>query len=359
MIAAVRRRAAVPELERSISFQLPAALEAREPPEIRGRGRDDVRLMVASRSEGHIEHARFAELPDHLRAGDLLVVNVSSTLPAATTAVRADGSEVRLHVSTRPRGLGSRWRTAELRSADGSRPERGAIGQRLTLAAGGGSLELVAPYAGSRRLWLTRHDGESSFDEHLWRSGEPITYGHLRRHWPLATYQNVYASVPGSSEMASAGRPFTAELITRLVSRGVQIAPIVLHCGVSSLKRDEPPFPEQYAVPDQTARLVAATRAWHGRVIAVGTSVVRALESAARPRSGIQARAGWADLVIGPDQELRAVDGLITGWHEPEASHLLLLEAVAGIDLLARSYRDALDVGYLWHEFGDSHIILP
>ena len=184
---------------------------------------------------------------------------------------------------------------------------------------------------------------------------------HLRRHWPLATYQNVYASVPGSSEMASAGRPFTVELITRLVSRGVQIAPIVLHCGVSSLERHEPPFPEQYAVPDQTARLVAATRGLarscdRGRHHA---SCGRWRGAAATPLRDPGAGAGWADLVIGPDHELRAVDGLITGWHEPEASHLLLLEAVAGIDLLARSYRDALDVGYLWHEFGDSHIILP
>jgi S-adenosylmethionine:tRNA ribosyltransferase-isomerase len=131
---------------------------------------------------------------------------------------------------------------------------------------------------------------------------------------------------------------------------------VVLHTGVSSPERGEPPFPERYRVPAATARLVNAAR---GRVIAVGTTVVRALETVAAPDGIVRAGAGWTRLVVGPERGLRAVDGLITGWHEPQASHLELLRAVAGDDLLDRSYHEALVRGYLWHEFGDSHLVLP
>ena len=341
------------------AFLLPPELEAREPAEARGLKRDGVRLMVAPRAGGRaIEHARFNELPDRLSPGDLLVVNVSATVPAACAATRADGRPVRVHFSTRPPDLEARWRVVELRTPDGSQPARGRAGERLELAAGGGSLELVAPYAASARLMLACHRGPLTLDEFLWASGQPISYGYLRRPLRLAAYQNVYASVPGSSEMASAGRPFTPELITRLVTAGVLIAPIVLHAGLSSPERHEPPFPEYYEVSADTVRVVAAARGWGGRVIAVGTTVVRALESAAA-NGELAPASGWTNLVIGPDAELHAVDGLITGWHEPEASHLLMLEAIAGTDLLERSYAEALANGYLWHEFGDSHLILP
>ncbi|MGA2925204.1 MAG: S-adenosylmethionine:tRNA ribosyltransferase-isomerase [Solirubrobacteraceae bacterium] len=342
------------------AFELPAALEAREPAEARGLARDAVRLMVARRADASIEHRRFCELPELLVPGDLLVVNVSATIPAAIAAQRADGSEVRVHVATRAPGLDDRWRVVELRSPDGARPVRGRAGERLVLAGGDGdTLELVAPYASGARLALARLYGPLSVEQLLTKHGEPIRYGYVSGGWPLAAYQNVYATVPGSAEMPSAGRPFTPELITTLGARGVRVAPLVLHAGVSSPERHEPPFPEQYELPEPTARLVAATRGWGGRVIAVGTTVVRALETAAQSDAGIAAARGWTNLVIGPERELRVVDGLITGWHEPEASHLQLLSAVAGAPLLARCYREALARRYLWHEFGDSHLIMP
>jgi S-adenosylmethionine:tRNA ribosyltransferase-isomerase len=337
----------------ALAFELPAALEAREPPEGRGLPRDGVRLMVAEHATGSITHARFTALTELLAAGDLLVLNVSATLPAAIAATRQDGSEVRVHMSTRAVDLGPEWRVVEVRTADGSRPLRGVTGERLTLTGGGGDLVLAAPYAPSARLMLSRHDGPVTLDEHLRRFGEPISYGYSSRRWPLSAYQNVYATTPGSAEMASAGRPFTRELITSLVAYGVLFAPIVLHAGVSSPERHEPPLPEQFVVPAATMRLASAVRGWGGRVIAVGTTVVRALETAARGQ-----RSGWTSLVVAPGSQLEAVDGLITGWHEPEASHLEMLEAVAGAELLARSYEEALSAGYLWHEFGDSHLIL-
>lgn len=341
------------------AFELPAALEAHEPPEARGIARDGVKLMVATRSDGRIEHARFSELPSRLCPGDLLVVNVSATIPAAVPGRRADGSPVRVHFATRAPRLSERWRVVELRSAGGTAPLRAHAGERIALAGREAGLELVAPYASGARLQLARFDGSVPVDEYLRQYGQPIRYAYVPGRWPLSAYQNVYASTPGSAEMPSAGRPFTPELSTRLAARGVLVAPITLHAGVSSPERRESPVPEQYVVPEPTARLVNGTHEWGGRVIAVGTTVVRALETVAGPDGAVAGGEGWTGLVVSPDRRVRAVDGLITGWHEPEASHLELLEAFAGPGLLEGCYREALARGYLWHEFGDSHLILP
>ena len=339
------------------AFELPPALEATAPAEERGLARDGVRLLVADAAGGGLGHARFAELPDLLGPGDLLVVNVSATLPAAVTGMRADGSRVRVHVATRAPGLEDHWRVVELRSADGARPAGGDVGETIRLP-GAAAFTVFARYARSARLLLARFDGPGAVEDLLQHHGEPIRYGHVGRTWPLAAYQNVYATTPGSAEMPSAGRPFTPELIAALGARGVAIAPIVLHAGVSSPERHEPPFPEQYEVPSATASLVNATHGGGGRVIAVGTTVVRALETVARPDGTVEPGAGWTSLVIDPQRQVRAVDGLLTGWHEPQASHLQMLAAVGGEALLADSYEAALRHGYLWHEFGDSHLIL-
>jgi len=350
----------------ALAFELPAALEAREPPEARGLARDGVRLMVATRTGGEIVHARFDELPRFLAPGDLLVVNNSATIPAAIPALRGDGTTLRVHIATRaPHLRHESWWVIELRSADGSRPLGAArAGERLTLA-GGAALEIVVPYASGARLLLARvetGEPEEPLTAYLARHGEPIRYGYVTGQWPIEAYQTAFATVPGGAEMPSAGRPFTPALITALVARGVLLAPITLHAGVSSPERHEPPYPEFYEVPAATAGLVNAVRGWGGRVIAVGTTVVRALETVAAPGPApggtVAAGSGWTGLVVTPARGLAAVDGLITGWHEPDASHLQMLEAVAGSELLERSYADALAHGYLWHEFGDSQLIV-
>ena len=362
----------------ALAFSLPRALEATGPPETRGVARDGVKLMVADRDTGAITHTAFDRLPASLTAGDLVVINVSGTLPAALPARRADGRAVRVHFATRAPELDESWRVVELRTSDGARPERGRAGERLALgdgatggqlalgdgdtgerlALGGAELELVAPYASGSRLMLARFEGATTVEEYLASHGQPIRYGYVEHPWPLEDYQNVYAITPGSAEMPSAGRPLTARLITDLAAHGITVAPITLHTGVSSPERHEPPFPEQYRVPAATARVVNMTRRAGGRVIAIGTTVVRALETVARPDGHVVADAGWTGLVIGPERGVRAVDALVTGWHEPQASHLQMLAAIAGEDLLRRSYDAALEGGYLWHEFGDSHLIL-
>jgi S-adenosylmethionine:tRNA ribosyltransferase-isomerase len=342
----------------ALAFELEPDLEAHEPPEERGVARDGVKMLVARRSDGSVEHRTFSDLPELLEPGDVLVINVSATIPAAVPARRRGGEHVRVHFATRAPHLEDDWRVVEIRGADGTRPRRLRAGESLALR-GGATLELVAPYASGERLMLARFCCTLLVDDYLERHGEPIRYSHVPTAWPLEAYQNVYAVSPGSAEMPSAGRPITRELISRLVARGIVVAPITLHCGVSSPESHEPPFPEWYEVPERTADQIAEARHRGGRVIAVGTTVVRALESAGGPERCSCARSGWTGLVVTPACGVSVVDGLITGWHEPEASHLQLLEALAGPELLARSYEAALDAGYLWHEFGDSHLVLP
>jgi S-adenosylmethionine:tRNA ribosyltransferase-isomerase len=334
-----------------------ARLEAHEPPEARGVPRDHVRLLVSSRKTDSIVHGHFRDLPRFVASGDLLVVNTSATLPAAVPATRADGSELELRFSTPAPGRNpDRYWIVELRSGD---EPFGAVevGEELVLPVGA-KARILAPYAGAR-LWLAHVDLQRPLETYLLEHGHAIRYDYVPRRWPLSAYRNVYATEPGSAEMPSAGRPFTPELITRLVAGGVLVAPITLHTGVSSQERHEPPYPERFRVPLHTALLVNAAHEWGGRVIAVGTTVARALETVAQPDGTVASDDGWTNLVVTAERGLWAIDGLLTGLHEPESSHLEMLRAAVGERLLERTYEAALERGYRWHEFGDSHLILP
>ncbi|HUA43174.1 MAG TPA: S-adenosylmethionine:tRNA ribosyltransferase-isomerase, partial [Streptosporangiaceae bacterium] len=332
---------------------------------------EDVRLMVSRTASSELSHHSFAALPDLLLPGDLLVVNNSATLPAAVplagpvsltgTIAPADTRESALTVHFSTAMPAGDW-LVELRSgrspatvpSGGGRP-----GQRLPLP-GGAVLTLDTRF--SARLWHARLS--TAVIPYLLRHGEPIRYSYVRAPWPIEAYQTVFATYPGSAEMPSAARPITPEIVTRLVSRGIAIAPVTLHTGVSSLEGGEQPYPESYDVPAATARLVNLTRRAGGRVIAAGTTVVRALESAAVAGNGgatgsVAAAAGWTSHVVTRRSGVRAVDGLLTGLHEPRSTHLWMLAAFADEDLLGRSYRAAADRGYRWHEFGDVHLLLP
>jgi len=232
--------------------------------------------------------------------------------------------------------------------------DRGYPGQRLALP-GGAVLTLEG--RATARLWRARLS--VAVVPYLLRYGKPIRYSYVPREWPLSYYQTVFARDPGSAEMPSASRPFSPSVVTRLVAAGVLIAPLTLHCGVSSLEGDEEPYPEPYDVPPATADLVNHVRARGGRIIAGGTTVVRALETVAAPDGRVRAGAGWTSHVVTPETGVRAVDGLLTGLHEPRSSHLRMLAAFAGPGLLSRCYQAAIDAGYLWHEFGDVHLLLP
>jgi S-adenosylmethionine:tRNA ribosyltransferase-isomerase len=352
----------------TIEFTLPAELEAHDPPEARGVPRDGVRLLVSRRATGQVSHHAFRELPGLLDPGDLLVINNSGTLPAQ---VRARGG-LAVHFSGPSQDGGWLVELREIRNKTSVPNGRGYPGQVIGLPGG---VELTLAERATARLWRARLS--VAVVPYLLRYGLPIRYSYVPQDWDLPAYQTVFARVPGSAEMPSASRPFTPPLVTDMVSRGVLIAPVTLHCGVSSLEADEDPYPEPYEVPAATAALVNHVRARGGRVIAAGTTVVRALETAARAPAAVgavasgavasgavasgtvAAAAGWTSHVVTPETGVVAVDGLLTGLHEPRSSHLRMLAAFAGPELLSRCYSEAVRSGYLWHEFGDVHLMLP
>lgn len=376
----------------AFDFTLPDALVAREPAEARGLTRDGVRLLVSHVPGDMISHERFLDLPDFLDEGDLLVVNASATVNAALEAWRegpedGDGDRIAVHVSSPVpaayaglgghRGVrtgpidvdkGTQW-VVELRrlTPDGTAPLlTGRRGERIRLPAGVTAtvavpfvpLRAPTPADGRTRLWVANIDFPGDALRYLGKHGWPIRYKYLSDQRQLADYQTVFASEPGSAEMPSAGRPFTHAMIERLEQKGVRIAPVILHTGVSSLEYDEPPYPERFRVPAETADAVNRARAAGGRIIAVGTTSVRALETVASADGRVQASEGWTDLIIDSGRGVRAVDGILTGFHEPRSSHLAMLEAVAGRRHLVVTYSAALRHRYLWHEFGDVHLIL-
>jgi S-adenosylmethionine:tRNA ribosyltransferase-isomerase len=343
-----------------IEFQLPPELEATAPPELRPQGsgrRDDVRLLVLDRRTGATTHSSFRSLDRFLRAGDLLVVNTSRTVPALLRAVGDDGLPVEVRLADR-RGS-RRWDALLL---DG-RTHAGREG--MTLVFGD---ELRARVLGRRRdlpfLWrLAFSVGGARLLDAIYRLGEPIRYGYVAGALPIDLYQTVYATEPGSVEMPSAGRPLSWEMLLRLRREGVETAPLVLHTGLSSTRDDaidarHPNYDEVFTVPSATADAVNRTHTAGGRVIAVGTTVVRALESVTGEDGIARPSHGRTRLRITPASRLHAVDGLLTGLHEPQASHLDLLSAFVRPEHLAPAYGEALAFGYLWHEFGDMNLIL-
>ncbi len=363
------------EARSPLHFELPPELEAGEPPEARGLRRDEVRLMVSYLDDDSVVHSRFGDFPEFLRAGDTLVVNTSGTMNAALPAERTDGTPLTVHLSTHlPADL---W-VVELRSASGDEPVLdGKPGEALALPDGAG-LVLQTAYLSekrergeeSNRLWISTLNLPVNLNDYLEHNGSPIRYGYVRENWPASYYQTVYATEVGSAEMPSAGRAFTPELITRLVANGVSVVPLILHTGVASLEDDEPPYEEFYRVPPETAAAINASRTAGRRVIAVGTTVVRALETVTDRDGTTHPGEGWTDVFITPERGIRSVDAMLTGLHEPRSTHLSMLEALvgsvseyplatSGTEHLEFAYSEALKRGYLWHEFGDLHLILP
>jgi len=349
-------------------WTLPPDREATVPPEARGLARDGVRLMVSDLAADRITHATFREIGDFLAPGDLLVVNTSGTRASALPALRRrDGALLRLHLSTHKGG--EHW-VVELRQPNGGKPFGAETRPFLTAEAGetfdlpdGGSVTLLGPHApetipGAVRLWDAIVRFPAPETEYLAGHGAPIRYGYVSEPWPLPYYQTVFATETGSAEMPSAGRAFTPELVTRLVTDGVEFTPLVLHTGVASLEDHEPPYEEWFRVSAETARRVNTARQEGRRIIAVGTTAVRALESAAGEDGIVRPAEGWTDLIITPERGVRVVNGLLTGLHEPRATHLWMLEALSGHEHLRQAYAEALARGYLWHEFGDLHLLL-
>ncbi|MHB1629671.1 MAG: S-adenosylmethionine:tRNA ribosyltransferase-isomerase [Bacilli bacterium] len=334
----------------------PAAKPAVSPAEWRRQGRDDVSLLVIDGATNSIFHRRFAQLASCLHAGDLVVVNTSGTMAAALPA-HFHGAPLRLHIAVElPDGA----YVVERRGANGEPdPTPFASGDRVQV--GGCDVAVVGAYHPRSRLWIVRAP------QPLWhlarQLGEPIRYGYVKASVPIADYQTIFARVPGSAEMPSAGRPFTHRNLRELARRGVQIRSLTLHTGLSSHEvqgrlDDHPVLPEWYDIPEATAAAVRTARREGRRIVAVGTTVVRALEGMWSERREIGGCSGWTRHLVTPDAPPQIVSALVTGMHDNHTSHLALLLSFAERTLLERGYAQAIERGYEWHEFGDVSLVI-
>ena len=343
-----------------IQFDLPQHLACPLPTEERGIERDEVRLLITT-AHGQIEHSSFNHFPLFLHKGDVLVVNTSATIPSALPVSLPGLREGRLHLGTRL--TNGQW-LVEIRELTGNKTIRwrqGEEGMVFPLPGAGRVILKHRFYKDSQwlHLWVAEFLIHEPLQTYLLAHAQPIQYEKLDRLYPLSYYQTFFSFQPGSSEMPSAGRGFTTRLVEGLLKKGVILAPVILHTGVSSLEENETPYPEYMEVDPVTAALINTAKADDRRIIAVGTTAVRAVETAANSQGTVLPYRGYTDLFIDENYTVKVINGLLTGFHEPRASHLNMLQAVAGFQHLEQAYNEAVKGGYYWHQFGDLHLILP
>jgi S-adenosylmethionine:tRNA ribosyltransferase-isomerase len=322
-------------------------------------------LLLVDAASGAIHVGPIVALLEALRAGDLLVVNDAATLPASLLGRVRVGDEDQ-PVELRLLGLTAddRWRAVlfgggDWRQDTNDRPAPPGLELGAVIELRGGlRAKLVARDPNSDRLLEIRFDRTGpELHAALYAAGQPVQYSHLEDPLELWSVQTVFAGRPWAVEMPSAGRPLTAKMIAALRKRGVELARLTHAAGLSATGDGQLdamlPLPERYEIPAETVDALARTRARNGRVIAVGTTVVRALEGAAEQHGEVRAGPGLTDLIVTADRPLRIVDALLTGMHEPSESHYRLLGAFAPPALLTRAWERAVGSGFRSHEFGD------
>ncbi|OJJ21554.1 hypothetical protein BKI52_13505 [marine bacterium AO1-C] len=342
-----------------IQFELPQHLVCPQPTELRNMARDEVRLLVTTDS-GQVTHDIFSNFDQYLQAGDVLVVNTSATQAAAFPITLPNGAPGKLHLSTQLSD--SEW-LVEVRALNSNTTTRWKAGEEgMTFALPeGASVRLKERFYKNDQLldlWIAEFDIHQEEEGYRYKYGQPIKYTQLQNAFPLSYYQTFFSFHPGSSEMPSAGRGFTEKLLRKLIKKGVVVAPIVLHTGVSSLEEDEKPYPEYMEVNPMTALLINTAKEEGRRVVVVGTTAIRAVESAADEQGVVRPYRGHTELFIEDTYQMRVADGLLTGFHEPKASHLHMLQSLAGFEHIERAYQEAIKADYYWHQFGDLHLIL-
>lgn len=343
-----------------IQFELPENLACPLPTEERGIRRDDVRLLVTAKNGNQIQHSYFHQLTDYLQAGDLLVVNTSATIPAAIPLQFPNGEQGVLHLSNQRKN--GHW-LVEIRAFANNKTKRWKKGRRGMIfdLPNGGKIELKKRFYRQNRLldlWEVVISLPSDLNTYLNEYGQAIRYSHQHKPFPLDYYQTQFSVTPGSAEMPSAARGFTKELVQKLLNKGIEIASVLLHTGVSSLEIDEKPYPEYMEMSRQSANKINRAKDQGKRIIAVGTTAIRALESSVDQQGNVQAFKGHTELFIEQDYEMKVADALLTGFHEPMASHLHMLQSLVTARHLEKAYQAAISKEYYWHEFGDLHLIL-
>ncbi len=344
----------------TIQFNLPEHLACPKPTEQRQLPRDGVRLLVTT-GAGDIDHTTFSKIDSHLEKGDVLVVNTSATRPAAFRVALPENREGVIHISTHLSGGDWLVEVREIKGAKTLRWKEGIEGMvfRLPLSS---QISLKKRFYKDNQLlhlWIAEFHSTRKLEDLMSQFGLPIKYDKLDELYPLEFYQTFFSISPGSSEMPSAGRAFTDIVVNNLLTKGVVFAPILLHTGVSSLEEDERPYPEYMEISPLSASIINHAKDSGKRIIAVGTTAMRAVESATNDKGAVQPFLDYTSLFIDENYSMRAINGLLTGFHEPRASHLFMLQSLAGIGHIERAYQIALAKNYYWHQFGDLHLILP
>ncbi len=348
--------------QKNYNFNLPKILECSTPSEERGIGRDEVKLMISNKYTNEIHHKKFKEIDAFLEEGDVLIVNTSGTMNAALSVELPNSKKGRLHLSTQ---IASDKHLVEIREVENNETKRFhdlEAGEQLQLEHGG-KVKLIEPYYENKQdkshiqLWVVEFDISQDLNSYLEKYGSHIKYFGVDKKYPTEYYQTCFVTEKGSTEMPSAGRAFTPNLITKLIAKGIQFAPILLHTGISSLEANEKPYPEYFSVSQASADVINNAKKNGNRIIAVGTTAIRAIESSLNEENKVIANEGLTDLFVTPERGLKVIDSMITGFHEPKASHLLMMEALVNREHLELCYQSAIKKEYKWHEFGDVHFI--
>jgi S-adenosylmethionine:tRNA ribosyltransferase-isomerase len=336
-------------------FDLPPERIAQAPAE----RRDASRLLVVDRATGTLSHRVFSDLVDYVPAGDALVLNETRVFPARLLGTRASGAEAEVLLLT-PRGGEEKLWTALVRPGSKLKPGRTVdISDEL-------SVEIVESTPGGERI--VRLHTPLSLTEALDRYGEvplPPYVQHRATEEDRERYQTVYARERGSVAAPTAGLHFTPELLAALEAKGVRIVRLVLHVGVGTFRPVETDDPaehrmhsEWYHVPADAAAALNEIRAGGGSIWAVGTTVTRTLETVTDEAGVVHAGEGWTDIFIRPPYPYRAVDHLVTNFHLPRSTLLMLVAAFAGYEMMMRAYREAIGEGYRFFSYGDAMLIV-
>ena len=346
----------------SINFTLPDELRAKKPPELRGINHDHVRLFVIDRNNRMTYHSAFNHLSDFLRRGDLLIFNSSRTLPASLKTINYKAQQ-NLEVRLAEHLPDDCWLVLFLYQNKNHFHSNLKPGLRIEFASGL-SATIIERNIHNPRLWKIKFSANGpELINIFYQIGKPIHYGYISAPLPLEYFLTVFAKDPVSSEMPSAGRAFTWKMLFDLKNKGIDTAFLTLHTGLSSYMNGDPNAgqlvaEEEYFISESTADKIETNKARNGRIVAVGTSVVRVLESCAIQTGKVLPGHAYTSPRMTEGHKLKIADGLITGFHEPEASHLDLLSAFLSPSLIKKSYEEAIEKNYLWHEFGDLCLII-
>ncbi|MBI2354896.1 MAG: tRNA preQ1(34) S-adenosylmethionine ribosyltransferase-isomerase QueA [Deltaproteobacteria bacterium] len=342
-------------LVKDFDFHLPPGLIARHP----AAERDASRLMLLDRRAGTVDEGRFRNIAAWLAPGDLLVLNDTRVIPARLFGHKESGGRVEIFLLRRVGGEGEQW-SCLLRSSKGLRE-----GRVITLAAG--MTAIVRARLGDDS-WRVEFCGAEPFDTWLELEGHIPLPPYLQRdddEQDRERYQTVFAQSPGAVAAPTAGLHFTRELLAELEGMGIETARLTLHTGLGTFQpvrvervEEHRIHTERYSLPEATVEAIRCAKARGGRVVAVGTTTARTLEYAAAGDGSLRAGEGEADIFIYPGYRFKVVDSLVTNFHLPESTLLMLVSAFAGRDYVIGAYREAVGRGFRFYSYGDAMLIL-